>query len=130
VQLGIVSCKECAGQTNSQSCDSEQSVGRLLLQECAESKDFNTEASLKGCHKECVQEVSKKTEFGKKLRRNRPLNPLKDKHREVAIGSPREASQVCEQVSESCGGNTSSFHGFTKGRANGQNPWRRFSEVP
>jgi hypothetical protein len=42
VQIGTVSCKECAGQVKSQSCDSEQSIERLLLQECAESKDFNT----------------------------------------------------------------------------------------
>jgi hypothetical protein len=42
VQSGTVLCKECADQAKSQSCDSEQSVGRLLLQECAGSSAFNT----------------------------------------------------------------------------------------
>jgi hypothetical protein len=35
--------------------------------------------------------------------RSRPLNSLKDKRREDAIGSPKEASQVGEQVNESHG---------------------------
>jgi hypothetical protein len=51
---------------------------------------------LKGFHKECVQEVSKKTEFMEKLRRGRPSNSLKDKRREAAIESLREVSQVGE----------------------------------
>jgi hypothetical protein len=45
-----------------------------------------------------VQEVSKKTEVVEKLRRSRPSNSLKDKRREAAIESLREASQVSEQV--------------------------------
>jgi hypothetical protein len=50
-----------------------------------------------------VQEVSKKTEVVEKLRRSRPSNSLKGKRREAAIGSPKEASQVGEQVNESRG---------------------------
>jgi hypothetical protein len=51
-----------------------------------------------------VQEVLSRTrEVEKKLRRNRPLNSLKDKRRKDSIGSLREASQVCEQVNESRG---------------------------
>jgi hypothetical protein len=50
-----------------------------------------------------VQEVSKKAEVVEKLRRSRPSNSLKDKRREVAIGCPREVSQVGEQVNESHG---------------------------
>jgi hypothetical protein len=37
------------------------------------------------------------------LRRNRPLNSLKDKCREVAIGSRRKVSQVGERANESRG---------------------------
>jgi hypothetical protein len=37
-----------------------------------------------------------KNEVVKNLRRNRPLNSLKGKHREATIGSPKEASQVGE----------------------------------
>jgi hypothetical protein len=39
----------------------------------------------------------------KNLRRNRPLNPLKAKCREVAVGSRRKASQVGERANESRG---------------------------
>jgi hypothetical protein len=51
-----------------------------------------------------MQEVSKKAEVVEKnLRRSRPSNSLKDKRREAAIESPREESQVGEQVNESHG---------------------------
>jgi hypothetical protein len=43
-----------------------------------------------------VQEVPNKTEVMENLRRSRTLNSLKDKRREAAIGSPKEASQVGE----------------------------------
>jgi hypothetical protein len=76
---------------------------RLLMQECAGSRDFNTQSRLKGCRKECVQEVSKKIEFMEKFRRSRTSNSLEDKRREAAIESLREASQVGKQVNESRG---------------------------
>jgi hypothetical protein len=38
-----------------------------------------------------------------KLRRNRPLNSLKAKCREVVVGSRKEASQVGERANESRG---------------------------
>jgi hypothetical protein len=51
-----------------------------------------------------MQEVSKKAEVVEKnIRRSRPSNSLKDKRREAAIESLREASQVGEQVNESHG---------------------------
>jgi hypothetical protein len=71
VQLGTVPCKECAGQAKSQSCDSEQSIGRLLLQgvrrvECLQHLDVvedlpqgvHARSSLKDLRsREQVQEV-------------------------------------------------------------------------
>jgi hypothetical protein len=50
-----------------------------------------------------VQGFFLKIEVVEKLRRNRPLNSLKDKCREAAVESRREASQVGEQVNESRG---------------------------
>jgi hypothetical protein len=65
-----------------------------------------------------------------KLRRSRPSNSLKDKCREAAIGSSREASQVGEQVNESRGETLLHFVESSKGRTDGRNPLRRFHEVP
>ena len=42
VQIGTVPCKECTGQEKTQSCNSEQSIEGLLLQECTGSNNFNT----------------------------------------------------------------------------------------
>jgi hypothetical protein len=50
-----------------------------------------------------------------KLRRNRPLNSLKAKCREVAVGSRRKASQVDERANESRGETLLYFAEFSRG---------------
>jgi hypothetical protein len=85
---------------------------------------------LKGCHKECAQEVSKKTEFVEKIRRSRPSNSLKGKHRGAGIGSPREivaGLRAGERVSWEKHFFISWVHKEKSGRTN---PLRRYREVP
>jgi hypothetical protein len=60
-----------------------------------------------------------------KLRRSRPSNSLKDKCREAAIESLREASQVGEQVNESRGETLLHFVEFQ--RENGRS--KSFEEI-
>jgi hypothetical protein len=60
-----------------------------------------------------------------KLKRSRPSNSLKDKRREAAIGSLREASQVGEQVNESRGETLLYFVDYIRSKSS-----ERFCEVP
>jgi hypothetical protein len=84
---------------------------------------------LKGCHKECAQEVSKKTEFVEKLRRSRPSNSLKGKRRGAAIGSPRE-SVVGLRVGERVSWEKHFFILWVHKEKSGRpNPLRRYREV-
>jgi hypothetical protein len=50
-----------------------------------------------------VQGFFLKIEVVEKLRRSRASNSLKGEHRKATIGSMKEASQVGEQMNESCG---------------------------
>jgi hypothetical protein len=56
--------KECTGQAKPQSCDSERSIERLLLQACVESGEAKHSKCLKSFRKECEQRVL----FSKRLR--------------------------------------------------------------
>jgi hypothetical protein len=63
-----------------------------------------------------VQSFFLKTKFVEKLRRNRPLNSLKGKCREVVVGSLREVSQVGERANESHGKKLLPFVESSKGK--------------
>jgi hypothetical protein len=58
VRLGIGVMQGVHRPAKLQVCKPEKIVERLLLQVCAESKDFNIGLRLKSFHKECEQRVS------------------------------------------------------------------------
>jgi hypothetical protein len=78
VQLAQEPCKECAGRVKPHGCEPERSVYRLLLQVCAESKDFNTWKCLKVCRKECVQGFFWKTRSWESSEGLEPSKELKE----------------------------------------------------
>jgi hypothetical protein len=62
-----------------QGCEPERSIERLLLQVCAESKDFKHLEVFEGCHKGCEQKgFPEDAESWKSSRRIRPSKLLKD----------------------------------------------------
>jgi hypothetical protein len=75
--------KQCAGQAKPQSCDSERSIERLLLQACTESEEAEHSKCLQSFDKECEQRVlfSKRFRSWKKLRRSKAFKSVERPHR-------------------------------------------------
>jgi hypothetical protein len=74
-------------EAKSQSCESEQGIKRLLLQLCAESKEFKHLEVSEGCRKECVQEFCLRLRVIRKLRKDKAFELVEGQCREAVAGS-------------------------------------------
>jgi hypothetical protein len=77
VKLDTVSCKEYAGQVKGLRVANLIKKAKDYCGRSAQSqRNFNTQFRLKGCHKECVQEVIRRTgEVVEKLKMSIAVNP-------------------------------------------------------